>query len=204
MSTSYEIGVMANKNVAKALDDFIGSDIAKENWKYWERKELKDGSTMYKSDINNYPSHYEVGRKFLEVFESFKQSEEIDDAYKLVMSPQENGSSEMGNEIGQSIFEDFSYTNEINYPSEFTTSEEDDALSRIRQAHDDCDEEKAASELSDILMDDKIGTYMSFESLAYRYLTENADFKKGMDAALSILLEMNMSELADHMLKEAV
>lgn len=194
MSITYEIGIMANKNVAKALDEFFGSAAAKRNWSEYEKKQLSDGSTMYRTWCNNHPSWYEIGKQFLATLHEFSCSIIEDDAYRCIMISDEGYKDEYSNDIGQVIFEDFNASNDINYPESFETS---DDISDIEKALEISDCEKSSEIMTGLLMDTDVSTYKSFEDLAGRYIGGSADFRKGIDAALTILLAYNMKEVAN-------
>lgn len=193
MSVLYEIGIMANKNVAEALDEFFESDDAKRNWSKYQKKQLSDGSTMYLTKINNHPSWYEIGKRFLAIFHEFEHSKETDDAYRCILVSDESNRDEYCNIIGLEIFEDFNSAYEINYPETF----DEDDISGIKKALEASDYDKSSVVMADLLMDTDVSTHKMFEDLAGRYLDGNSEFRKGIDAALTILLTFNMKEVAE-------
>ncbi len=199
MSCTYEIGIMANKNVAEALDKFLESEDAKKNWSSYERKTLTDGSTMYRTWCNNYPSYYPIGKEFLKTIRKFVSSADIDDAFRCVMLSEEGSKEEILSALGDEIFEDFEVLREINYPEDFDTVED---VVQIEQTLRDSDADKNAKIMSDFLMDDQVKTYMMFEDLAAKYIGGSEEFRKGIDAALTTLLSYNMKEVAEKIAKE--
>ncbi len=199
MSCSYEIGVMANKNVALALDKFFESEDAKTNWSRYERKKLSDGTTMYRTWCNNHPSFYSIGKKFLEVLKSFKESELGPDAFKCIMVSEEGSKEEISNVPGQLFYEDFDSANEINYPESFEDSTDYDSIAvndEIQNIAAKCDMDTSASKLAELLMDDENSTYKMFEELASAYDSGSAEFRKGMDSALSVVTGWNLLSIA--------
>ena len=194
MGITYEIGIMANKNVADALDEFFESADAKKNWGKYEKKHLADGSTMYKTWAYNHPSWYEIGKKFFATMHEFSSSKIDDDAYRCIMISDEGSSNEYSNDIGQMIFEDFYYSKIINYPESFEAT---DDISEIEKALKTSTYEKSSEVMTVLLTDTDVSTYKTFEDLAGRYICGNSDFRKGIDVALTILLDYNMKEVAN-------
>lgn len=199
MGVSYEIGIMAGKNAAKKIDAFFESEDAKKNWSEYERKELSDGSTMYRTWCNNHPSFYSIGKKFLEVIKSFEKSKYEPDALKCIMVSEEGNKDEYSNTPGQLFFEDFDSTNEINYPVSFEDNTDYDSVAvndEIQNIAATCDMDISASKLAELLMDDENSTYKMFEELASAYDTGSAEFRKGMDSALSVVTGWNLLSIA--------
>lgn len=80
-------------------------------------------------------------------------------------------------------------------------TEESKTFALLRKALDDCDKEKTAEIMAELLMDDTVSSYEMFEDASYDYLHGNADYRKGMDQAFSILIGHNLSETAKEMLR---
>ncbi len=196
MSQTYEIGIMAGKEVARAIDAFFDTKEAKENWAYHEKKNLKDGSTMYRAEMQNHPSHFPVGRGFLKMLRGFEAFTGEEYAFRCIMISEEGFKDEVSNTIGQQYFEDFTSSNEINYPEEFS-DDEPLYIKKIREKGETCDEEDASHKMMELLMDTDTKSVDMFERLCHRYVSENSDYQKGMDAALITLLGYNLSEIAD-------
>nr|WP_297765883.1 hypothetical protein [uncultured Butyrivibrio sp.] len=196
MSNTYEIGIMAGKEVAKAIDAFFDTKEAKENWRYHEKKVLKDGTSMYRTEMRDHPSMFPVGRGFLDMLRGFESFGGDEYAFRCIMISEEGFKDEVSNTIGQQYFEDFTSSNEINYPDSFE-EDEPDYIKKIREKGEYCDEEEASHKMTELLMDTDTKSVDMFESLCHRFVSENSDFQKGMDAALIILLGYNLSEIAD-------
>ena len=207
MGVSYEIGIMANNRAAKAIDAFFESEDAKKNWSEYERKELSDGSTMYRTWCNNHPSWYKIGKKFLEVIRGFEKSNYEPDALRCIMVSEEGFKEEISNTPGQLFFEDFESSNEINYPVSFEDSGTDDESIAADKAIMDialnCDREKSSEVMASLLMDDKVSSYEMFEDLASAYHLHGSEYRNGMDLALSILTGHKLVEIAE-IVKETV
>ncbi len=191
MSNYYEVGVMANKNVAKALDEFFESAEAKANWSNYERRTLSDGSTMYRSEINNHPSWFKIGQKFLATLHEFQYSKDADDAYRCILVSESGVKDEHSNIPGQEIFDEFDTSNEINYPEDFETA---DSVVQIEQALRDSDKETSSDVIGSVTAE--ADTWEVFEDLSARYIGGDAKFREGMDAALTIITGYNMAEIA--------
>lgn len=194
MSITYEIGIMANKNVADALDEFFENADAKRNWSKYEKKQLADGSTMFRTWTNNHPSWYEIGKKFLATMHEFSSSKIDDDAYRCIMISDEGSSNEYSNDIGRMIFEDFNYSKIINYPESFEAA---DDISEIETALKASTYDKSSEVMAVLLTDSNVSTYKTFENLAGRYICGNSDLRKGIDVTLTLLLDYNMKEIAN-------
>ncbi len=204
MGQSFEIGIQASKNVVKALDDFLNSSEAKENLRHYDKSPLFDGSAMYRMYMRDHPSWFPIGRSLIATLKSFDTSCDPDDAYKCVMAGDEGGHDSYSNEIGAEMFTDLYQENGINYPESFDSAKEEERIEKIRQTRLACDATMASNKLFELLNDKDVSFYEAFEDMSYRYINENADFRNGMDVALSILTKCNMSELSDIIAKEAV
>ena len=199
MGVSYEIGIMAGKNAAEKINAFFDNEDVKKNWSEVEKKILPDDTTMYRTWTNNHPSWYEVGKKFLEVIRNLADTENEDDAYRVIMVSEEGYTEEYSNTIGQEVFEDFTSSNEINYPQSFidTTDYDADAVDEeIQNIAAKCDMETSASKLAELLMDDGNSTYKMFEELASSYHEGNKDYRRGMDDALSVVVGWKLLSIA--------
>ena len=199
MGVSYEIGIMAGKNAAKEISAFFDLGDVKDKWSEVERKTLSDGFTMYRTWINNHPSWYLVGKKFLEVIKNLADTDNEDDAYRVVMVSEEGYTEEYSNTIGQEVFEDFTSSNEINYPESFADSTDYDAEAvneEIQNIAAKCDMDTSAEKLAELLMGDENSTRKMFEELASAYHDGSADFRKGMDRALSIVTGWDLLSIA--------
>lgn len=199
MSISYEIGIMAGKNAAKKIDAFFESEDAKKNWSKYERKELSDGSTMYRTWCNNHPSFYSIGKEFIKVLKNLQESKYGPDAFKCIMVPEEGNRDEYSNIPGRLFFENFDFTNEINYPESFEDNTDYDSAAvndEIQNIAAKCDMDTSASKLAELLMDVENPTYKMFEELASAYDSGSVEFRKGMDRALSIVTGWNLLSIA--------
>ncbi len=185
---------MANKNVADALNEFFDSAAAKRNWSKFEKKQLADGSTMYRTWCKNHPSWYEIGKKFIATLHEFSKSKIEADAFRCIMISDEGYSDEYSNDIGLLIFEDFYSSNIISYPESFESM---DDISEIEKALQTSDYERSDEIMTELLTDTDISTYKTFEDIAGRYICGNSDFRKGIDVALTILLAYNLQEIAN-------
>ena len=197
MSCSYEIGIMANKNVARALDDFIESE--KEDWSYWERKKLSDGSTMYKTEIRNHPTWFTAGKKFLARLNAFSYSKNKNDAFRCIIVNEESGSKEEHSNIpGQEYFADFGTLKEINYPESFEAESDNDVINKLVDKRQKCDSQDVAERLFTLLNDDSTPSYAGvFEDWCYSYIHGTKEFREGLDSAIATLTGHKLSELAD-------
>lgn len=199
MGVSYEIGIMAGKNAAEKIDAFFNSEDVKENWSEVERKDLSDGSTMYRTWNNNHPSFYPVGKQFLEVIRNLADTDDEDDAYRVLMVSEEGYSEELSNTAGAKIFEEFCSSRKIEYPESFEDNTDYDLIAvddEIQNIAAKCDMETSSSKLAEILMDDENSTYKMFEELACDYHNGNSEFRKGMDRALSIVTGWKLLSIA--------
>ncbi len=205
MSQSFTIGLQAAGNVTREVDAFVATKEAQENFKLLKSKEMSDGSKVYKWEATWRPWNFKVQEKLIAILEKFNDSEDEDDAYKLVALGEDGGYDRRDNIAGNERFTDFGDSPEILFPQEFDESEEQaETVSIINELlKADYDRDISADELSQIMMGDKVSTYKAFEDLACNYLHGSAEMKKGIDKALCCLLSYNMKEIAEKV-KEAV
>lgn len=70
----------------------------------------------------------------------------------------------------------------------------------IEKANCNVDSAKADEIMCNLLTDPDISVADSFNDLAYRYLNGSEDFKNGMDCVLTILTQLNLTEIAQKVL----
>lgn len=136
MGQWYDVGLQAGKIVANAIDAFIASehkgDNPGENFDPCTRKEISDGSIVYRWQMKWDPYWFEDEGRFVEVLDKFSDANlpdedeiealglEYDDyAYKLVAVGDEGGQDELCNEIGADIFDGLYNACEVTFPDEF-------------------------------------------------------------------------------------
>lgn len=76
------------------------------------------------------------------------------------------------------------------------SSNENEEISDIRYVIDNADADKTAVYMTEILTDPNISTYKMLEGLASKYLSGNAEFKKGIDTACMALTGESMTDIA--------
>ncbi len=116
MSLAYEIGLMANENVAKAVDAFFSSDEAKKTWGKYDRVELDNGSVMYRTWCNNHPSRSTAGMMFLDTIRRFEGALSSKDAFKCILLSENGDCDEYSNAPGRASFDTIGHTSMITYP----------------------------------------------------------------------------------------
>ena len=89
-----------------------------------------------------------------------------------------------------------------NKPTELLKSAE--KIELVQTAYDILDEDFAASELADMLMDENVTTESMLRDIAVYYSKDkSSDFRKGFDAACQIFLWKSAPEIAAELLRKA-
>lgn len=204
MSYSYEIGLMAGKNVAKKVDDFFANEETKKNWNPVKRIIFEqDDSVLYKTSSDMHLSWFDKGEEFLKLLDSFNYENGKDNAYKCIILADEgcNKVQTIANFAGQEAYEDFDVINSINYPEELNY-EADANLQYICNIAVECEYDISADVMSRLLMDDKVSSENMFEDLADAYIYGSEEFRSGLDRAVSILTKYSLVEIARLIEKE--
>ena len=100
MSEWFTIGLQTGKNVSKKVNEFIESKDAKENFKIDSKKELRDGTTIYRWYAVWAPWNYKVEKTLIDLLTTFKGSDNEDDAFKLIAVGDDGGHDSMCNDLG--------------------------------------------------------------------------------------------------------
>ena len=195
MSQMYTIGLQVGKNVAIKVDALVASEEAQQNFRVDTTKKLNDGTTVYKWYAEWATWNYPIQAKLVELLKEFKNSDDEDDAYKLTAVGDDGGYDNMSNDKGWDLFTELGNSSGVVFPDEF--SDDNDVVEKIRNAALKCVPQKAADVMGELTFDEHADTWHMFEDLCGRYASENADFRKGMDAVLAIILKHNLSEIAD-------
>ena len=75
-----------------------------------------------------------------------------------------------------------------------------DILEKIEIAKKLTNEDASSAKMAELLMDDQVSTCEMFEDLLYDYEKGSEEFRKGMDKAMQILLNINFSEVIDEVI----
>ena len=204
MGTTYQIGLMAGKNVAKKVDDFFANEETKKNWNAVKRIIFEqDDSALYKTCSDMHLSWFKKGEEFLKLLDSFNYENGKDNAYKCIILADEGCDKvqTIANFAGQEAYEDFDVINSINYPEE-PDYEADANLQYICNTAAECECDISAEVMAGLLMDEEVSTEDMFENLANAYRYGSEEFRSGLDRALSILTKYSLVEIARLIEKE--
>ncbi len=192
MNNMSEIALQAGKKVAEKIEAHFNS--LKEQLHFEKKATLTDGSSLYVWSAMWVPYRYDSQQKLLDILASFKNAEDVESAYKLIIQDDEEGFEIRSNTPGEDEFTELYITNELKLPQ---TEEKKDLISRIEKALENTTVEETSEKMAGLLMDDSISTYKMFEDLSSRYLDGSTEFREGMDTALQIITLMSLAEIAE-------
>ncbi len=145
MGEYYTVGLQAGKNVTKKVNEYITS-CHKDDWQNFDPDEVKtmeDGSTIYSWYTKWHPIGNETHIDLIKTLNSFLNSKNKDDAYKLICVGEDGGNDLYGNEIGYEIFLDLYEERTIVYPDSSNKNEQTKELpANIIDVFEDFLEEK--------------------------------------------------------------
>ena len=198
MSEWFTIGLQTGKNVSKKVNEFIESKDAKENFKIDSKKELRDGTTIYRWYAVWAPWNYKVEKTLIDLLTTFKYSDNEDDAFKLIAVGDDGGHDSMSNDLGFDLFEDLGETSGVMFPESFDNESDNDMINKLVDKRQACDSEDVARNLFALLNDDNSPSYAGvFEDWCYSYIHGTKEFREGLDSAIATLTGHKLSELAD-------
>ena len=74
----------------------------------------------------------------------------------------------------------------------------------LDKAYADSDRDTTAEIMAELLMDDSVSTYGAFEDIYLRYASGTDEFRKGVDAALTILTGLDFAGIARRVTERSV